>query len=237
MIAPVGKASRKSSERRAAPEFEQKLAEQLTRLRRHAAAYDAEEPAFALDLAVCIRVLLHSTTHSHALLWELRPEDSTRFVDSAWHIDPTNLIPSHNGLVTMGFSGDGPLPWAPRLWSAANVSNPRLRFPIWWKSIVVRDESRCTWTRERVVLDLANKEGGAHVDPSSDSTLRALEQEGSMGWVHVSNGLETPFLSSLLRPSARQIAHEVIETIELEFPKLREQRPRTSVSAFVVARP
>ena len=131
------------------------------------------------------------------------------------HINPANLLPMHNGLVVMKMAAGVGSSWAPRLevgLSPGPANNPTLKFDRWWRRmVVVRDARRATWTRERLVLDLANKEGGAHYDPTRPEDLKALEDDNSMGWTHSDPivGSDQPMLNGPLLPSVRQIAFEL----------------------------
>lgn len=205
---------------RALPELEAKLAEQLVLLKEVGRLYDEVTPAAALPLATCLRVLLHDTAKSHALLEQVGALTSTLFADTAMPIDPRNLLPAHNGLVVLQVQRGSGGSYVPRCVADAAWDNPPLRFSTWWSAVVLRDAQRRTWVRRDVVLALANKEGGAHLDPSQPEEIKALERENSMGWVYIEGDEQSPFLNSPLPATVRQIAHEVLVT--LQSPETRD---------------
>jgi hypothetical protein len=126
-----------------------------------------------------------------------------KFVDSALHIDPANLLP---------ILEVGPSP--------GTTNNVPLGFDRWWnRTVVVRDMRRATWTRQQLVLDLANKEGGAHYDPMRPEDLKALEDDNSMGWTYSDPivGSDQPMVNGPLLPSVRQIAFELQSSLQKHF--------------------
>ncbi len=180
--------------------------------------YDTISPVAALPIATCLRVLLHDTATSgtgtsHALLQQLGLLDSLQFRDTSLHIDPRNLIRAHNGLVVMRIVAGVGGSYAPRFQAQAEQANPDLSFRNWWSTVVLRDHSDHRWTRKDLVLAMANKEGGAHLDPAQPESIHALEERNSMGWIYIDADGERPFQSSPLAPSIRQLARETILTL------------------------
>lgn len=97
----------------------------------------------------------------------------------------------------------------------------KVSFRRWWDKVVVRDLTSATFTRRRLVLDVSNKEGGAHVDPKLDADYAKLSRFNSMGWkVSVAGGPQHDPINSPVLPSIRQIAHEVLRTLKDEYPDL-----------------
>ena len=178
-------------------------------------SFDAGRPLVALPLATAIRVLVHETRTSHALLVQLAEMERLRFLDSAVPLNPANLILTHCGLATLQMKmGEGGT-WVPHLVVGApppGARNSWEPFDTWWtRSVVVRDSHGITWSRCQLVLDAANKEGGAHVDPHRPEDLRALQNDNSMGWTYSDPivGAEQPLLNGPLLPCIRQIGHEL----------------------------
>ena len=83
---PMERASEKAERQamaRLRPQLESRLSEQRSLLEHLGRLYDDTTPAAALPLATCLRVLLHHTDRSHALLHQLGELDGTMFVDTA----------------------------------------------------------------------------------------------------------------------------------------------------------
>jgi hypothetical protein len=216
----VGKASREKKEKREMarqfPDLQRKLHAQLELLENLGAVFDGGRPVAALPLAVSVRVLVHNTGSSSALLQQLGKLDTLRFVDTAQRIDPKNLLPT-SGLTVIRMTAGAGTDWvAPLDNRAPSRVRPRVRFGAWWTTPVVNDQSGNQWSRRDFVLHLANKEGGAHVDPfAPDETLRALEEDNALGWTFTDPivGEGVAMLNGPIPPSVRQIAHELQLTL------------------------
>ena len=139
--------------------------------------YDTVSPVAALPLATSLRVILHNTGSSHAILHQLGLDRQLGFRDTSHHRDSRNLIPAHDGLVVMKMTSGVGGTYVPRVEAHAEMANPDLPFTTWWESMVLQDAQGHSWTRKKLVLDLANKEGGAHLDPTQPASIRALEHE------------------------------------------------------------
>ena len=49
-----------------------------------------------------------------------------------------------------------------------------VEFRQWWESVILTDQLGNSFSRRSFVLALANKDGGAHVDPELDDGYAAL---------------------------------------------------------------
>lgn len=79
------------------------------------------------------------------------------------------------------------------------------------------------FTRGEIILVLANKEGGAHVDPKLDADYVNLSRFNSLGWKTISSKedvITSIDMGNPVFPSMRQISHEIIKTLKEEFPNL-----------------
>jgi hypothetical protein len=153
-------------------------------------AFDTGHHVLAYSLATATRVLVHDSarSRSNSLLAQAQLLDQLDFHDTSLALNPSNLMPQHSGLVvariTMGVGSK----WVPRKSVGpppAPGAEPRaVPFKDWWTMPVVRDSGGRTWSREEMVLDIANKEGGAHVDPKQPLDVQAIEAENSMAFRH-----------------------------------------------------
>jgi hypothetical protein len=79
---------------------------------------------------------------------------------------------------------------------------------------VIEDSAGRHFSRRDLVLAVANKDGGAHVDPQLDDSYVALSRMNSIGFAWIGpNGVSEP-LDSPVPASVRQIAYEVAQTLE-----------------------
>jgi hypothetical protein len=196
------------------------LKDQVDFLTRSAQAFDAGHSNEALQMALRIRVLLHDTQHSRSLLGQLGKKN-LKFYDTAYDYDPDNLAPQ-TLLTPMQIGGDRSY-YVPRLDDLdAKLLKKKLQFWPWWNKVVIADKDKNTYTRQDLVLTLADQDGGAHVDPHLEEKYVKLSRLNSLGWKYVVNGVERPFERPDF-PSLRQITHEVLKTLKDEFPKLLEE--------------
>jgi len=199
------------------------LKDQITFMIQSTISYDKGFEDEAKRLAVVIRVLVHDTSKSISLLTLLNKRN-IKFYDSASDYDPNRVVVSHSGLVLKRFTfpkGGGeyiaPLDDVP----PSRSKSKKVDFDQWWdKKIVIRDNQNNTFTRKDLVTNVANKEGGAHVDPNLDQAYANLSRFHSLGWKFFRNDVAEDFKNNPALPSIRQIAHEVLKTLKDEFPEL-----------------
>jgi len=196
------------------------LKEQIAFMKASASSYDNGFEGEGKRLAVVIRVLVHDTQQSTSLLTLLKKKNIL-FYDSATVYDPNNPLPS-NDLVMMRLSNIGAEYIAPLdNLSPARDKTKKVSFGRWWdRNIILKDKANNIFTRKKLTLIVANKEGGAHIDPKLDQDYANLSRFNSLGWKFFKSGVEKDFNNTPILPSIRQIAHEVIKTLRDEFPDL-----------------
>lgn len=201
------------------------LEEQMAFLESSNASFDAGNRAEAKRLALIIRLLLHNTSRSHALINQLGLENKLEWVDSAGTPDPDNLL-SQWKLIYLKFEGSS-VTYEPHLGNyGGRTGKIRLRnggfaragslipFGDWWENAVIKDGDGTLFTRRRMVLALANEEGGAHVDPNAKADYNALAKANSIGWSFEAGGQgPQPIMENPVYPAVRQISYEVLESL------------------------
>ena len=197
------------------------LKRQIGFIRRSCEAYDKGFTDEAIRLATIVRVLVHDTTQSKSLLGQLGIKNSMEFFDSSDDYDPATCIFDFRGLVLLRVGGHGgnfiprclvpPRPDLTEKWKP---------FGQWWQKTVIVDAQREKFSRGGIILALSNKEGGAHIDPKLDDAYAALTRENSMGWTfEVAGG--KGIITGIETASSRQIAHEILISIEKVRPDLK----------------
>lgn len=188
------------------------LKENLGFLKASAVAFDNGSLGEAKRLAVSIRVLLHDTKQSKSLFRLLKLKEGFDFLDTAHDYNPANLL-SHHGLVGLRVSNEGST-YVAFLGDRPNTESfQNLPFNQWWNKIVISDSKKNQFTRSGLILALANKDGGAHVDPDLDESYMHLTRHNSVGWISSSNGKSIP-MDNVELFSVRQIAYELIYSLE-----------------------
>lgn len=176
-------------------------------------AFDAGKTGEAKRLAVSIRVLLHDTKNSKSLLGLLGWKSGHSFLNTSNPYNPKNLM-SHHGLVGLKVGGDtGGGYHAPQGEGAPSRPYKYVRFPNWWNEAVIVDSKKKKFNRREIVLALSNKDGGAHVDPELDEAYAQLTRNNTVGWV-LTNGSDQRPILDVEKHSVRQIAYEILESID-----------------------
>lgn len=94
----------------------------------------------------------------------------------------------------------------------------RRRFDQWWNCEVVRDLKGLTFCRRELILDIANTDGGAHVDPGLEERYLEFSRKNSLGWNFSANGKDWQAIPSPHLACMRQISHEVLITLQRTAP-------------------
>lgn len=203
---------------RSPSELFEELGEQLQLLKAACRSYDSGLEASGKHIAVSLRLLLHNTSKSHSLLGQLGLLDK-ELLDSAGPLSPSNLLSECN-LVLLAksksggryaplvFAGDSPLPMR------------KVSFTVWWTEPILKDNSGRKFSRRDLVQHVADTDGGAHVDPGLDEAYLAFSRANSLGWVFEGSGINEAFKGRPELACMRQIAHEVLTTLEEVMPKL-----------------
>ena len=209
---------------RSAKELAAFLDEQVSFLIASSAAFDAGFEGEIKRLAVSVRVLVHDTSQSTSLM-TLTDRKGAKFCDSADPYDENNLL-SHSSLVQIHIGSKGSKPMAHL--DDGNATKD-VDFETWWNGIVLVDGQKNEFSRRDIVLSLANKEGGAHVDHKIDAAFNNLRNNNSQGWVVVDeNGRQLP-ADDNVPATMRQIAHEVLKTLDRNYKCNQPTWPETGM--------
>jgi hypothetical protein len=194
------------------------LATQIDFLHRSSAAFDAGHQDEAIRLATHVRVLVHQTSSSHALLAQLGLLESLAFVDTAIDSSVKREIGSQGQIMLrqtmspgvlagIGLAMDG-FRFSPLL---GGENAPRVSFAEWWEpDLVPATSTEKGISRKWLVLTMTNQGGGAHVDPSLDARYAAfLANRAGLSIVETS----PPIVNSVAHVAMRQIAHEILLTL------------------------
>lgn len=202
-------------------DFLTKLQEQMGFLRRSLEAFYRGDFDEAVRIATTIRVLVHETGRSKPLLKSIRPDGlelpildhaeqeerggekvlcfivGLRLGPGASVAPAVDLCSTHYGLTSIGAW------WGHRVFIFRSLGKPMIVFP-----------------RKKVILVLANKEGGAHLDQSEDSDYasllldRPLRFDLEAGPLIGKVPIETPNLARFL---AAQAGVEMLECLKRNF--------------------
>ena len=198
-------------------ELERELREQIELLEHACSSFDSGLEAIGKHIALSLRVLLHHRGSSRSLLEQLGLR-SGRFIDTAGPLNPRNLLTECN-LVMFELSPTG-AKYLPLVASGEPPSPPRsIPFAEWWNEPVLKDGKGRFLCRRELVGNVADTDGGAHVDPELEEAYMDLSRNNSLGWVFESNDITEPLKGRPELACMRQIAHEVLLTLRRRHPK------------------
>jgi hypothetical protein len=207
--------SRKDRVPRPDGDLNQQLIDQLVLLRADCASYDNGLEASGKRIAVSLRILLHHQGQSKALLEQLNLRQGV-FYSSA---EP---IPDHKGLEITGalhlvgynFNWETSRARVFPLVNANDLPWYRIFFFSWWEDRVLIDTQGRGLSRKTLVLNVADTDGGAHVDPSLDAVYRGISRERTLEFARmVVPGGVAEIEGRIELACMRQIAHELLKTL------------------------
>lgn len=198
-------------------ELKQELIDQLQLLKHSCKAFDNGLEVVAKHISLSLRVLLHHRGQSRSLLDQLGLRCG-RYLSSAPPLNPANLLTESNLIVMhVGTTGARYLP----LIAAGGLPTPLQPVPFseWWNNPVLKDNHGRMFCRRELVLNVADTDGGAHVDPELDEAYMAISRKNSLGWVFSAADGDCAPSGRPELACMRQIAHELLCTIYRSAPE------------------
>ncbi|WP_134089017.1 hypothetical protein [Olivibacter sp. XZL3] len=158
--------------------------------------------------------LFHQTSNSHSLIHQLQLSDHKMTSTSGKKIKG-NIIKSFYGLASILAQVDPNPVFVP---GKLIPRNEIVSFEYWWnQEIILTDSNGHDFTRRDIVLYVANKDGGGHVDSEVKNEFYTIKSGQTSGIVFVKGGITYTF--SPLIATIRQIAQEVILSFPDEYLK------------------
>ena len=205
-------------EKQSRTEIEQQLKDQIAFLIVSCRLYDEGRHAESKRLAVALRILFHETRKSKSLLGQLHLRDIS-WIDTASVYDPKNLV-SHFGLISIRFDEpSGRIPWLiPKGTPPGELK--KTEFNKWWSHpvlVAVAGTTERFFSRQNLILNVADTDGGTHVDPGLEDVYAELSRKNILGFTAIKGGKKYPMLYPEM-PCLRQISHEVLLTLRESVP-------------------
>lgn len=200
---------------------QEKLKEQYGFLKRSIDGFLAGHSSEALRIATTLRVLVHETASSNPLLKQLDPNYRQLTI-----IDTRPPAPSKPGGIILSYIGVGVTmnieKGAQPVTDLRNGS-PRQQMVTldeWWKQILLIFSDagqRIEFSRKQLILTLANKEGGAHVDTDLPTAYEKFVTDSPLKFMV--NGVLTDTVH-LARFAAVQAAVQMNDCLERHYPEI-----------------
>lgn len=223
--------------RRSYAELIERLRSKVDATRRLCASFDQGNEDDGELIAVQLRALLHNTRASHALLAQLGLLDELRFTESSKPIVPpltedlggghfATTSGSHGGLTTMASAG-GPWRFIPagKPDPGSDRDKPPVAFGDWWfKAFFRTPDGQFALSRKKAVTDVANKDG-AHVDAILSGSYAHWRSGEAMPFRTGPEGGPFEPMQGGAMATVRQIAAELLDTMEQETPNFLREPP------------
>lgn len=194
------------------------LINQIQLLSNACKSFDEGYKIEAKNIASRIRTLLYDSRSSESVLIQLKKKHIL-FYNTALDYDSRNPF-SYMGLIKIIRRPEGDEFFAPLDGDQSRYLNGKIDFDSWWNKLtVLEDSNKNRFTREDLILKVANKDGGSHVDPYLDKDYVNLTRKESIGWRYANNTGEGYIMGAELA-SLRQIAHEVLKSLKDAFPEI-----------------
>jgi hypothetical protein len=148
------------------------LIRQLTWIARSCESFDAGFHDEAVRVATQLRVLFHDTNRQTSLLSQM----NARGIKLASCVEPrdtSNSVILHT-MCTFTFSAEHGVRWGPGLKSDRLTA--QMSVEDWWNQTIYKHGS-VILTRRSLILNAADKDGGAHVDPSLTVEYESLSNK------------------------------------------------------------
>lgn len=198
-------------------ELKRELVEQLQLLKHSCKAFDGGLEAIGKHISLSLRVLLHNRGRSRALLDQLGLRGG-KYLSSSPPLNSNNLLTECN-LVVM-YASDTVASYLPLIATGGGpFPSQAIPFVNWWNDPVFKDNRNRKFCRRELVLNVADTDGGAHVDPELEEAYIAISRENSLGWHFIDNNVTMAFKGRPELACMRQIAHEVLSTIHQFHPE------------------
>jgi hypothetical protein len=196
--------------------YEEKLREQCDFLKSSVASFQQGQSGEALRIATTVRVLVHETGSSKPLLKQLNPNYLQITIKDSPPPGPVNPGGMVLFYIGVGVQMDGGGRVTPL--TGGKPNEQLVPLGSWWnQTILIFSESneRIVFTRKSLLLTLANKEGGAHVDTSLPAAYEKFVVGSPLRLI--ANGIQTDTVN-LARFCAVESGLEMIECLERNFP-------------------
>ena len=198
-------------------ELEEQFVRQLVLLQKHVSSFE-EEPSLALDIATKVRVLCHDTRQQNSLLGLLGRIDNIQIPSTYWENSTDNPRAPFCGLVYVYLEWSGAR-FVPKFdrhvnGSRDNFQSEYVNFQDWWNATVLRDYEGRELTRRDVVLEIADTDGGAHVDKKLKESYHFISRQHSLSWEFQKDDNEPQSVAGVELASMFQIGYELILALD-----------------------
>ncbi len=204
-------------------DYQNHLKEQIVFLQSSCKSYDSGNEFEAKRMAVTVRVLVsgdNPNARSQPLLGQMHLKKKMNFISTAQPYQTNNLL-TQQCLLSMQLTPNG-AKYLPLFEN--NNQHHLLKYRNWINEIVLSDKKHNVYRRKDVIVLLANKDGGAHVDPCIEDLYSEMKSPDIGGWEFKTTDGNTSYGNDAIYATMRQITFEVLHSIYLIRPLLFKER-------------
>jgi len=195
-------------------QLKEAFVEQIRLLEDSARSFDDGKFREAKRIALALRILLHDTNIQKSLLGQLGVKKHIPFLNTSHGYSEKNLVASMCLLsINMSNTAEGETAKYLPIFEP-DRQKLHIAFDKWWDDIII-DDKKNVFSRGKLVLFVANQDGGAHVDAGLGESYYNLKYNNSLGWEFVnSRGEVNPLDNEPALMSIRQICYEFLYSIK-----------------------
>ncbi|SDR55111.1 hypothetical protein SAMN05519103_05038 [Rhizobiales bacterium GAS113] len=176
------------------------------------ASFDSGNKWEAIRLAATVHTLVHDQGKSYkSILTQMGIRGSLRFLSSG-RVPERSELGAFKPLVVLQIHANGTAEYLPKFENYNPRPHINVQFHDWWEDERIFRDSQFVLSRKRLVFELRNKEGGAHLSSVIDDPSYVQFSRTSRTFVGAGSDLKPVFQSDLA--SMRQIAWELTKTLE-----------------------
>ncbi len=206
-------------------DLNKRLEEQIKLLKNNIRAYDAGFDEASIQISTICRVLVHDTNKSKSLLTLLNKKNTIKYITGVNGYVPANLLPySKNIGVKSSIINNN---YELKFYSTTPKKNELFNvifadFDIWWNEIILSDINKNLYTRKEIILFVANKYGGAHIDSNIPDYFYNLENNNTMGWTVQKDGQTFSAINSPLLGLVKTIGFDLLLSLRYTLYKVNK---------------
>ena len=199
--------------------------------------YDQGDVSEGKRIAVELRKLLHDTSNSKSILEQLGLKTEMFYSSISTPLDDSHL--NWSGLTNLRITlnkGERKPAEAKEVAIRGDLLQvgTTKSFQDWWEETIIRDWNKNTFTRNSIIIRVANQDNGAHMDSQIESSYYDLTRNNSMGLsvgVYDRDTQESKWQGSEIihLASIRQIAHELLYSVS----QMERVKDNTWIKAYV----
>ena len=208
-------------------DFQKDLAEQIYFLRKSTRDYDNGEFIEAKKMSVTLRNLLHDTRGPTTSVLTHLNKKNIKFYDTSLEDVPGNLVPL-TGLICYKVQTDPNKSTEVMYMAPLDKGEPpryvrgKVNFNAWWNRKIIDDRKGNKLTRRTLVITMCQQDGGAHVDAEIiENYVKSLKTFHIIPISPCGDGI---IFSNILYSSIRQITHEVLKSLEMNFQNISNKK-------------